>query len=40
MLAKFAELTVSVKLFVPKLVGEIASALLTEIVLKSADKLK
>ena len=39
MLAKFAELTVSVKLFVPKLVGEIANASLTEIVLKSADKL-
>ena len=40
MLAKFAELTVSVKVFVPKLVGEIASALFTEIVLKSADKFK
>ena len=39
MLAKFAEFTVSVKVFVPKLVGEIANASLTEIVLKSADKL-
>ena len=39
MLAKFAELTVSVKVFVPKLVGEIGNASLNEIVLKSADKL-
>ena len=39
MLAKFAEFTVSVKVFVPKLVGEIANASLTEIVLKSAYKL-
>ena len=39
MLAKFAEFTVSVKEFVPKFVGETASASFTEIVLKSADKL-
>ena len=39
MLGKFADFTVSVKVFVPKLVGEIANASLTEIVLKSADKL-
>ena len=39
MLAKFAEFTVSVKVFVPKLVGEIDNASLTEIVLKSAYKL-
>ena len=39
MLGKFADFTVSVKVFVPKLVGEIANASLNEIVLKSADKL-
>ena len=39
MLAKFAEFTVSVKVFVPKSAGVSARASLTEMVLKSADKL-